>query len=207
MKNATNTQPSGNPNKNNIQIREKYLERRFGPMLDFVAHSTDKQPVHIDIYVRKPNPTCTHWTLITSGMSDRPMDIPAPAKGIIAPRCELIMYANNPKPWMFKVLKAMAEFVTRQKTHLHWYHTWTPNGVLTDTAPQLTSCLLLPPHLDDNSQDELRINGDRVEFLWVLPITEHERDYAIQNGSGALEEALMTSGLDLFDYEGRDSVV
>ncbi len=206
MKDATNTQPNGNPNKNNVQIRERYLESRFGPMLDLVAHSTDKQPVHVDMYIRKPNPACAHWTIITSGMSDEPMNIPATAKGILAPRCELIMYANKPKPWMFIVLKAMAEFVTRQKTYLYWYHTWTPNGALTGTASQLTGCLLLPPHLDESSQNDLQIDGDRVEFLWVLPITESERDYAVQNGSEALEEALMTSGLDLLDYEGRDSV-
>ncbi len=201
MKNIPNT------TRKHIENREKYYEQRFGPMLDLVAHSTDKQPVHVDIYAVKPNPECAYWTLVTSGMSDLPMTIPASVKGIAVPRIELIMYANSPKPWMFKVLKALAEFPSRQKTYLYWFHTWTPNGLLTETAPQLTSCLLLPPHLDDNSQNELRIDGDRVEFLWVLPITERECSYAVQNGSGTLEKALMTSGLDLFDYEGRNSVV
>jgi hypothetical protein len=191
----------------NIQIRERYYEQRFGTMHDQVAHSTDEKPVHIDIYAIKPNAECAYWTLVTSGMSDMPMAIPAPMKGFAAPRVELIMYTYCPKPWMFKTLKAIAEFASRRKTYLHWHHTWTPNGILTDTAPQLTSCLFLPPYLEDTSMNDLRIDGDRVEFLWVVPITERERSHAVQNGSEVLERLLMMSGLDLIDYEVRNSVV
>jgi hypothetical protein len=49
--------------------------------------------------------------------------------------------------------------------------------------------------------------GDRhVHFLWVLPITERERDYKTEHGLEALEQRFEVTGLEYWNPM-RDSVV
>src|SRR4030095_2254037 len=106
--------------------REAHYERFFG-RLEQVMHSTDEKPVHIDIYQFAPTEDRSSWTLITGGMSDRRQPLPAEAPEHVAPRAEIMMYVAEPKPWMFAVLKGLAEMPFDQDTFLHWHHT-VPNG-------------------------------------------------------------------------------
>ncbi|MBN2291075.1 MAG: suppressor of fused domain protein [Pirellulales bacterium] len=189
-----------------IEKREEHYCKLFGPMSEDVMHSSDVKDVHVDIYQFPPNDERPHWTLITGGMSDLRQSIPRDAEGL-APRAEILMYAGEPSNWMFNVLKGLAEMPFEDDTFLHWYHT-VPNGKpMTAEPSNLTSFFFLPPYFEEPQFADLKIEGDAVDFLWMIPITESERQYAMDKGSQALEEVFEKAGLDIVVDETRESLV
>ena len=169
-------------------------------------HSTDVKDVHVDIYRFRPTDDRPYWTLITGGMSDLPQYVPEDAEDISS-RAEIMMYVKEPQGWMFNVLKGLAEMPFDDKTYLHWYHT-VPNGQpMTAEPSELTSFFFLPPYFEDPEFDTLKLGGNRVDILWLIPITEREREYAIENGSAALEDVFEKEELDPLVDEARASLV
>jgi len=187
--------------------REAHYQRLFGPLTEDILHSTDLQSVHIDIYRFAPTAAYPFWTLITGGMSDlRQPALEEPRKAI-APRAELMMYVRQPQPWMFSVLKGLAEMPFKFASFLHWGHT-VPNGMpMTAEPSELTSFFFVCPAGEPAELGDLSIAGDGVDFLLLVPITEAERAYAIEHGSAALCKLMDDSGFDLVVDERRKSLV
>ena len=190
-----------------LEARERHYERFFGPMTQKIMHSTDVKPVHIDIYQFEPIKDRSHWTLITSGMSNERQIEPKDCQEYMSPRAEILMYVPEPQGWMFNVLKGLAEMPFEDNTYLHWWHT-VPNGMPMTAKPSLlTSYFFLPPYFEPEGFTDLELDGDPIDFLWMVPITEAEREYAVKHGSQELEkifeEAEMLPVLD----ESRQSLV
>jgi len=190
-----------------LRPREEHYQRFFGPITRDIMHSTDVRAVHVDIYQFEPTPERPFWTLITSGMSnERQIELEDCEDGM-APRAEILMYAAEPQGWMFSVLKGLAEMPFDDNTCLHWGHT-VPNGMPMTAAPSLlTSFLFVPPFCEPPEFNELEIDGDNVDFLWMIPITEAEREFAIQHGSEKLYEKLEDADMPIAMDEQRKSVV
>src|SRR5690348_5317826 len=62
-----------------IKAIENHLVRFVGPS-DMVFHEIVSDFVHIDIHLFKPTPAHNFYTLVTTGMSDRPMAVPEGAE-------------------------------------------------------------------------------------------------------------------------------
>lgn len=62
------------------------------------------------------------------------------------------------------------------------------------------------PYLDGPELENLPMRGGEVRFLWLLPITASERDYAAREGIDALEEAFDRADLAYAD-PARASVI
>jgi hypothetical protein len=170
-------------------------------------HSTDKKIVHIDIYQFAPTKKRPYWTLVTGGMSDMRQIEPVDPSENTSLRCEILMYVTEPQQWMFSVLKDLAEMPFEESTYLHWWHT-VPNGKPMTTRPSLlTSFFFLPPYFEQNGFDSLMLEGDPVDFLWMIPITEKEREYAINNGSLQLEKKIEEFNLSPVVDEARKSII
>lgn len=188
--------------------REAHYKRFFGE-IDSVVHSmsVDLLPVHVDIYQSPPTGDRRYWTLITGGMSDvRQPALAKPPAGV-APRSELFLYARQLEDWMPAVLKGLAEMPFERATALHWGHT-VPNGSpITDTAGHFTSFFFLPPCCEAEAFQALRLDGDQVAFLMLVPITEAERVYAIEHGSAALGQRMDDANLDFIFDVTRNSLV
>lgn len=192
----------------NDATREAHYQRYLGCSDSIVVHSTDEKPVHIDIYRFPPSGESLFWTLVTSGMSDRRQPVPADAPEYVARRAELLMYVPEPKDWMFSVLKGLAEMPFLDSTFLHWYHTVQNGTPMTSGPSLLTAFLLLPPYFADEGLERLEIDGDKVQFMLVVPITEAERQFAVGNGSRALEEVFADAEyVPLVVDEERESAV
>jgi Suppressor of fused protein (SUFU) len=190
-----------------LETRERHYQRFFGPITKPIMHSTDLKPVHVDIYQFEPTPSRSYWTLITSGMSNERQIEPDDCAEHVAPRAEILMYVRKPEDWMFAVLKGLAEMPFSDNTWLHWGHT-IPNGMpMTATRSLLTSYFFLPPTLEPEGFADLELDGDRVDFLWMVPITEAEREFAVQVGSEALEKKFADVNLSPVVDERRKSVV
>ena len=192
--------------ENWIEKRENHYSQMFGPIEENILHSSDVKDVHIDIYQFAPNADRPFWILATGGMSDLRQPIPEDHEGP-APRAEIFMYADEPSNWMFNVLKGLAEMPFDYDVYLHWFHT-VPNGQpMTAEPSNLTSFFFLPPYFERHELSDLKIDGDGVDFLWMIPITEKEREYAMEKGSQALEEVFEKAGLETILDLSRDSLV
>jgi hypothetical protein len=190
-----------------LKARERHYERFFGRMTQKIMHSTDVKAVHIDIYQFEPTKERPYWTLITSGMSNERQAEPEDCAEHMSPRAEILMYAREPQGWMFNVLKGLAEMPFEDSTYLHWWHT-VPNGMpMTATPSLLTSYFFLPPYFEPEEFSNLELDGDRVDFLWMIPITEAEREFAMEHGSQALEKKFEEVDLSPVVDESRKSVV
>lgn len=187
--------------------REAHYARMFGHCSSPVWHSTDGKSPHVDVYQFPPGNGREYWTLVTGGMSDLRQPALLLHPDDIAPRAELLMYVREPKPWMVSVLKGLAEMPFDADTFLYWGHT-VPNGQPMTVQPsELTSFFFDHPHLEDPEALDLTIDGDDVAFLWLRPITEPERAYAIQRGSQRLSELFATLEADPVVDEQRGSIV
>jgi hypothetical protein len=60
-----------------------------------------------------------------------------------------------------------------------------------------THGLVSLPYLDGPSMEWMR--EPAVRFLWLIPITESERDFKAREGLGALEARFEAAGFDYLD--------
>ena len=174
------------------KLRDEVYKQRFGEAKQ-VFHEVVPLIPHIDVmeYSRagKDGPVCT---LVTSGMSDLAMNVPAKTE---APRrVELILYCREAKPEFADTMRWLAHFPHDQKTWIGAFHT-IPNG--NPPAPMwgsliLDTIFLLPPLVakDVTLREDLILDGEGVDFLWVVPVTTAECNLKLEKGSDAL--------LDLF---------
>ncbi len=49
------------------EVREAHYQKFLGKLSEPVMHSTDLQPVHVDVYQFRPRRGRDFWTLITGG--------------------------------------------------------------------------------------------------------------------------------------------
>jgi len=201
MNNDINSEYENSP----MGLLEKHYRKFIGPFEETVWHSTDKKVVHIDIYQFAPSPERLFWTLATSGMSFEPQFVPDDSE--LSGRTELIMYVPDVKGWMISVLKGLAEMPFDEKTFLHWHHT-VPNGKPMTVEPSLlTSFFFMPPYFEDPPFSRLVINEEPIDILWLFPITEDEREYAVQNGGKALETLIFENEISQIVDESRASII
>ncbi|MEO6908044.1 MAG: suppressor of fused domain protein [Abditibacteriaceae bacterium] len=185
--------------------REEHYQNFFGSLTQEIMHSSDAKEVHIDIYQFEPTPDRPFWTLITSGMSNQIQ--PELEDSHSSRRTEILMYAEEPQGWMFSVMKGLAEMPFEDNTNLHWGHT-VPNGMPMTAQPSLlTSFFFMPPFFEPLEFNELKLEDDTVDFLWMIPITETERMYAIEHGSDQLYEKIEDADMPIVVDENRDSVI
>jgi hypothetical protein len=100
------------------------------------------------------------------------------------------MYGRAVQRWMIDVLSRLAEMPFHRQTFLFWGHTVPAGKPVTPAPSELTSLFILPPYMEDPSFSPLEISGERVDFHWVVPITETERLYAVKNGGQALGDII-----------------
>jgi len=177
-------------------MREAVYDRFFGTC-ETVYHEVLPKVPHIDVYVYPAGQKGRNFcTLVTGGMSDLPMHFPAEAAGKVPRRVELIFYCAEPKPVYLEGLRWLAAFP-------HSYRTWVGSGhtVPNGDPPEpmwgsnvLNTALLMPTIVkpDNTLQNELCIEGDAVEFLWVVPLSQGECDLKLAKGFNAI--------LDLFQH-------
>jgi hypothetical protein len=171
------------------ETRESAYERVLGKAID-VSHELVPQIPHIDVYRYQltiaDRPICV---LVTGGMSDLPMTMPPHAEDI-PQRAELIFYCEESRPEYIDTLRWLAHFPHDAGSWLGPGHT-VPNG--NPPAPfwgsnDLNTIFFLSPIVSTHQKlpEELTLGGDRVHFLWVVPLTTAECNYKLKNGFGAM---------------------
>src|SRR5580704_12236807 len=147
-----------------------HVEKHIGKPAT-VLHELVSDLVHVDIHVVAPTPKRNYYTLVTSGMSDRPMTVPDEfqkyrfAEVMICLPSDWPMEQEHWKDqrnyWPIELLKVLARFPHMYSTWLGPGHT-VPNGdpPLAYAANTKMCCaFLLPPVLEGRD-------------FWKLPIDD-----------------------------------
>jgi len=223
-------EPPTSPGGSVVIVREQVLQPRVGTVArtyvpereavyrelwgepKFVSHEVVPLIPHIDVYVYPPGTRDRgFYTLVTGGMSDLRMQFPEDASPKLG-RAELVLYAHEPKEDYIALLRTIAH---HPHANAGWMtHGYTiPNGQPPEPlfpGSELCVVLLVEAHLRPEQllfNELLEIEGDRVELLELLPITERECDLKLQAGSGALLSVFNQNRLSFILDEGRRSFV
>lgn len=178
-----------------LQIREHY-ERSWGPARKLLRY--DKGPVHQlpeDFRIAEFQRTPTTLAYATIGMSQpgdqRPIELHMFGRPGLGAHMELV-----------EMLTVVAHF-HRTAATLDLGHTVNFGQPLC-AGGVLTHGLLSLPYLDGPQLEWLE--DPMTRFLWLLPISEAERDFKRSRGVEALEAVLEAQSLDYLDLN-RSSLI
>jgi hypothetical protein len=201
-----------------IQAICDHVETHLGK-IDIVFHELVSDLVHIDVHQIKPTPERNYWTLITTGMSDRPMTVP---DGIDdAQFAELMIclppswkvsdeaFKDEANYWPVRLLKMLSRLPHEYETWLAPGHT-VPNGDPPEPyAPKSDFCcgLLVNPLTTPPEFDQIEVApGKLIRFLAVIPLYLEEVDLKLKKGSEELLKRLEKQGVTEILKPGRKNV-
>lgn len=189
---------------------DRHIDRYIGER-SLVIHEIGSQYVHVDVHIVSPRPERDFYTLITSGMSDKPMKAPPQAEELkyaelmlCLPRYwrmdagEVVTEDTWRKDWPVLWLRRLARFPHEYSTWLFWGHSM-PNGDPPEPlSPETQLCgwvLLEPKLVKEEFKLMTRSDGARTWFLAAVPVYKEEMDLKLSNGAERLEELFAQSGV------------
>jgi hypothetical protein len=184
-----------------------HIERHLGPVSG-VYHEIISDKVHLDVHIVPPSADFPFYTLVTSGMSDRPMAVPPEANADEAPPfaelCILLpstwnipadpaqvatAFEDENTYWPIRWLKMLARLPHEYSTWLGFGHT-IPNGEDAEPFADNTElgCMLLLTALSLPEEFQtLEISPDKtVKFYTLYPIYREEMELKMEQGVDAL---------------------
>jgi hypothetical protein len=175
-----------------------HIEKHIGKPAT-VLHELVSDLVHVDIHVVAPTPQRNYYTLVTSGMSDRPMNVPDKFQEYRFAEVMICLPADWPMEqaawkdqrnyWPIELLKVLARFPHKYSTWLGPGHT-VPNGdpPRPYTANTKMRCaFLLPPVLEVRDFWTLAVDEQTViNFFGVIPLYREEMRLNLKYGMGPL---------------------
>ena len=203
----------------NIEAISRHIERFVGKPAT-VFHELISDKVHIDVHIVEPSEQFPWYTLVTSGMSDRPMR--APEQCADRKYAELFLclpadwkmgqedWKSEACYWPIKALKFLARFPHQYDTWL-WYGHTIPNGDPPEPFHELTklcSFILLRPQRVPVDFHTLKIEEEKtIHFFAVVPLYADELAFKLQNGAEAVENSLVAAGYSELIAPVRESVI
>lgn len=206
---------SGESSSNEITA---HIEKHFGPITT-VLHEIVSDIVHVDIQVVAPTPKRPLITLITTGMSDKPMTTPKGTEKFAFTELMMCLPKNWPLDqesmkdekfyWPFRLMKTLARFPHEYKTWLFLDHT-LPNGNPPEPyAPNVKFCcaLLGGMHFAPKGFWELKISEEKnIYFLGIVTLFKEEMEFKLKKGAEALQKKLIENKVGEFLSPNRKPV-
>ena len=215
----TSWEPAGHGEADTLEAIDQHIERHFGPVA-FVWHELVSDLVHIDVYVVEPTESRPYFSLVTSGMSDRPMAVPTGAG--ITPYAELMMalpadwpmtteaFNDESTYWPIRTLKMVARLPHDYNTWIGAWHS-VPNG---DPAEPYASDtpfvgVVVTPMVRCEADARMieTEQGKQISLLALVPLHPAELDLKLAEGSSGLIGAFDGAAVsELFDPVRPSSV-
>jgi hypothetical protein len=180
---------------------DRHIARHFGPA-ETVWHELISDLVHLDVHVVAPSAARPYYTLVTSGMSERPMTVPPGAN--VSPYAELMMCLPSDWPmtqeafrdegayWPVRLLKTVARLPHMYDTWIGLWHS-VPNGDPAEPyAPGVpfAAVLVAPMVLNEPEASTIRTDsGKEISLLALVPLHPEEMDLKVAQGTEALLDA------------------
>jgi len=211
--------PAGEVPANPETVRRiaNHIEQNIGEV-SLVLDERESSLVHIALQVVAPTQEANFYTVVTAGMSDKPMTAPpsaAPFKYAellicLPPWWPMTMeaLAKDENYWPLALLKKLARYPHRHNTWLFYGHT-VPNGE-PPTAfggnTRMSAAILSVPLLFGQKLWKLIVSPEKeISFFSVIPIYAEERDFAMNNDSEGLLDLLNDNGVtELLDVARRN---
>ncbi len=174
-----------------------HIEKYIGH-IHSVFHEIVSYHVHIDVYWVKPTRQRPFHTLITSGMSDKPMNTSDGLEGSQYAELSICLpehwklsdddIKDDLNYWPIGWLKYLARFPHENDTCLGYGYT-IPNG--NPAAPltegtQLNTMLLLPTIVFNDEFHELVLPNKTIQFYSLIPLYAEEIELKLSQGVEAL---------------------
>lgn len=171
-----------------------------------VFHEIISPTVHVDVHLVPPARDRNFNVLVTSGMSDKPMNSPFPEAryaevvALLPPDWKLdqASFEDENNYWPIRQLKFIARFPHEFDTWVWATHT-IPNGDPPEPYASNTnlSCILLyyPISLPQGFH-RLKVNEEKeISFLALIPIFRDEMEFKLKKGMEGLIEKFDANGL------------
>ena len=189
----------------NIDAVTRHIETHIGPP-DSVFHELVSDLVHIDIHIVQPRPQRNYYTLVTSGMSEKPMAVPEGAEelryaelAICLPptwNLEQESFKDEANYWPVRWLKILARFPHEYETWLGEGHTIPTGDPPEPYAPNTKLCcmMLASTALAPGEFHTLELTDRNVHFYSLVPVYREEMDFKLKQGFEPLMERLHKIG-------------
>lgn len=197
------------------------IQKHIGHHLDEVVsvhHELVSDQIHLDVALVPPGPGRPFQTLVTMGMSQRPMTLPPEQRQVGASdRTELVVLlppewdlTDSRHFWPLATLKTLARIPYEHRTWLGPGHTVTngdpPAPYADGTA--LAGALVGPLAEPVRGLGTLRrAAGEQIQFLTVTYVTADEMDFKLKRGDARLVDQLVDAGVYGVVQATRPSVV
>lgn len=193
-----------------------HIEQYVGKIAT-VHHEILSHLVHLDVHFVLATPERPWHTLVTSGMSDLPMNPPADCSDQKFAELMISLPGNWPLDneslkdpiwfWPIAFIKLLARLPHEYGSWL-WHGHTVPNGDPPEPfGSNTTLCggmLVYSPTVPDEFLN-LAIGDKNVEIFAVLPLYEQEMNYKIKNGSDLLLQRLADAQIsDIVDLTRRN---
>jgi hypothetical protein len=190
------------PDPARTKIIVDHIERNLGP-IDYVFHELVSEYVHIDVHRIPPQKHRPFYTLVTSGMSEKPMAVPNGAESSQFAELMICLPAQWPLKmedfrdernyWPIRLLKILARLPHEFDTWLGLSHS-VPNGEPPQPYASNTKfccAVLVPPLTCPDPFRTLKINNEQtIHFYAVLPLYQEEVDCKLNEGMSVLIDRL-----------------
>src|ERR1700722_1221996 len=207
----------------NLEAITAHLERHIGPT-DGAFHEIISDQVHIDVVMVPPTEKFPHWTLVTSGMSDRPMKSPAERK--TKPYAELLIRLPRDWPvpgrgdqtewkkevnyWPVRLLKFIALFPHKYGAFLWVGHTLDNGQPAKPWSPGIPfmGAFLGPSRTLPKEIGNLVVSEEKtIKFMALYPAYLEETALAGKAGGETLWKKFVEGGVTDVVDAGRGNVV
>lgn len=199
--------PSG---ESSIEEITEHIEKHIGE-IEMVFHELISNQVHIDVYWVKPTEEYPFHTLVTSGMSDKPMQTPEGIEGCQFAELSICLpedwkiseedFKDENNFWPVRQLKQLARFPHEFNTWISYGHT-IPNGDPAEPYSEntkLNTMLLMPSIIFNLEFHTLNLPNKSIDFYTLIPLYTEEVELKLKKGVEAL--------FDGFDKFGVSDVV
>jgi hypothetical protein len=176
-----------------IEEISDHIEKHIGE-IEMVFHEIVSEQVHIDVHWVKPTKDKPFHTLVTSGMSDKPMNTPDGVENceyvelsICLPKEWKISeedFKDEKNYWPIRWLKYLARFPHEYNTWLGYGHT-IPNGDPAEPFSEnteLNTMVLLPTIVFGENFHSLKLDNKTIDFYSLVPLYSEEVNLKMKKG-------------------------
>ena len=181
---------------------QRHVEAHIGP-IENVYHELISDKVHLDVLFCPPSEAFPFNTLISCGMSSRPMNAPEGAEHLqygelvlaLPPEWPLNQedFKEESNYWPIRWLKTLARLPHDYSTWISYGHT-IPNGDPPepfDSSTGLSGWILLSPFLfPEEFSESTTASGHKLHYYLMLPLYTEEMQYKLDYGADALADKL-----------------
>jgi len=200
-----------------IETVQRRIEERLGPIRTVWCLPKIEDRVHVDLHWVPPTPLNPWHTILTTGMSERPMRPPAEAAEArfgelylcLPPEwpLEAAGPSDSEAGWPLSLLSDFAGYPHREGRWLWYGHTvaYEPAQPL-GPGVRFSAAALGPSISLPRGFNGIEAGPDRIVWYFsLLPIYPEERELAIREGTEALFERLRLAGVtDLLKVRRRN---